>query len=139
MCSLLLLWAVGITSCCYGDCQQACHVHGTDQFSECPSGDQSQSERPHAVVSTSGYANSRVLQPAAKHTTLIRSSDAPEKRVAKNGVAYTLEGFGEYYDVHGTDQFSECPRGDLSQSEQPHAVVSSSGYANSCVLQPVAE
>ena len=25
MCSLLLLWAVAITSCCYGDCQQTCH------------------------------------------------------------------------------------------------------------------
>ena len=25
MCSLLVLWAVAITSCCYGDCQQVCH------------------------------------------------------------------------------------------------------------------
>ena len=114
MCSLLLLWAVGITSCCYGDCQQACHVHGTDQFSECPSGDLSQSEQPHAVVSSSGYADSGVLQPAAEHTTLIGSTEDTQTQL-------------------------QNPSAEQPEPEQLHAGASSSGYADSCVLQPAAE
>ena len=40
---------------------------------------------------------------------------APEKRIAKDGVAYTLEEFCEYYGVHGTDLFSECPSAEQSE------------------------
>ena len=64
---------------------------------------------------------------------------APEKRIAKDGVAYTFEEFREYYGVHATRLFSECTSVEQSQPEQPHAVVSSSGYADSGVLQPAAE
>ena len=63
----------------------------------------------------------------------------PEKRIAKDGVAYTLEEFREYYGVRGTALFSECPSAEESQPEQPHAVAASSGYADSSVLQPAAE
>ena len=57
--------------------------------------EQLEPEQPHAGASSSGYADSCVLQPAAEHTTLIRSTAAPEKRIAKDGVAYTLEEFCE--------------------------------------------
>ena len=63
----------------------------------------------------------------------------PEKRIAKDGVAYTLEEFREYYGVRGTALFSECPSAEESQPEQPHAVAASSEYADSSVLQPAAE
>ena len=64
---------------------------------------------------------------------------APEKRIPKDGVAYTLEEFREYYGVRGTALFSECPSAEESQPEQPHAVAASSEYADSSVLQPAAE
>ena len=64
---------------------------------------------------------------------------APEKRIAKDGVAYTFEEFREYYGAHATRLFSECTSVEQSQPEQPHAVVSSSGYADSGVSQLAAK
>ena len=50
----------------------------------------------------------------------------PEKRIAKDGIAYTLDEFCEHYGVHGTRLFTECPSAGQPEPEQPHADVSSS-------------
>ena len=48
----------------------------------------------------------------------------PEKRIAKDGIAYTLDEFCEHYGAHGTRLFNECPSAGQPELEQPHADVS---------------